>query len=65
MQTSGDFADREIIGFNDDKPKVSLLVELLGCSINDFGKNIGLLLKQLLIPIDKTLFTQRTICLLV
>lgn len=55
----------KIIGLNDDKPKATLLVELLGCSTKDFGKNIGLLLKQLMIQIDNTLSKQRMICLLV
>lgn len=50
---------------NGDKTKASLLVEPLGCSVNDFGKNIGLLLKKLMIQIDKTLSTERMDCLLV
>lgn len=29
------------MGLNGDKPKASLLVELPGWSISDFGKNIG------------------------
>lgn len=37
-QTGVNFTDREIIGSSGDKPKASLLIELLGCSINDFGK---------------------------
>lgn len=36
-QTNIDFADREVTGLNGDKPKASL-VQLLGCSINSFGK---------------------------
>ena len=52
-QTNIDFADREGTGLNGDKPKAGL-VQLLGCSINGFGKNIGLIVKHLMIQNDKT-----------
>lgn len=60
-QAAVNFTDREIIGSNDDKPKCSLLIELLGCSIKDFSKNYGLFLKQLVIQIEKSWSTRRMI----
>lgn len=52
-QTKTDFANREVTGLNGDKPKASL-VQLLGCSINGFGKNIGLIVNYLMTQNDKT-----------